>query len=1203
MTASPNGEARQADASPATSSLHIVGIGASSGGFVALQRLLGSLPPEPGFACVIVVHLSPEHESHMAELLQPHTAMPVQQVTSTVALEANHVYVIPPNANLDTIDTHLRLSELEKRRVERAPIDHFLRTLAATHGGTAIGVVLTGAGSDGSIGLRHIKECGGLTIAQDPHEAQFDSMPRSAIATGSVDQVLPLNRIGEAIRQFCNTRPQLPGEGEMSAQDRESLTQILGAVRKRTHQNFEVFRRGTLLKRLRRRMQLQQIMTMADYHRHLVQHPEEADALASEMHVTPTEFFAHEPLFEELEKHILPEILARKNREDNRLRIWSIGCATGEEAYSLGMLLAESSAQYPYLVQSQVFASDASEKLLNFGRQGLYPKEIATSVSPERLQRFFSEDAGFFHVKRDLRDRVLFATHDLFKDPPFAHIDLIICRTLLSDLQPEVRQGVLGLLHYALELDGFLLVGPGDEVNIPGLIEVETRSVRLFRKVALSSRNPRLPAYLNAFGPGGIRGAHSRPNATSPARAAAMSVYWSELESYVPPNVLINADNDVVYFSSNAAQYLRIPGGTLTHDLTRLFNEPLRSHLLEALGMLQQGAGGWNSPQLTVRTDHGPRQMILRLKQLQTGLTLVVMDDRHSAPQVEASAVDMLSPAPAEPRVESSAIETVEAEAHRIDAANEELRSVQEELANSREELQALSEELFTLEQENHRRVHELTQVSMDLHHLLAATGIATLFLDRDLLIVRSTPLLGELFGLRLSDVGRPVADLTLLARYEGLEADAREVLQNLQPLERELAGEQGRWYLGRLLPYRLESGRVEGVVLSLIDITERKRAEQALMSANRNKDQFLAVLAHELRNPLAPISAGVEILKTAPHDRALVARTSETMARQIKQLVRLVEDLLEVSRISGGKLQLRTAPLDLREVIQDAIAGAQASIEGAGHTIAVNLPAEAVCVNGDAARLVQVLSNLLNNAVRYTPRPGKLSVTAAREGTQVVISVKDTGVGISGDALESVFQMFYQGRDGTQRGAGLGIGLTLAQTLVEMHGGTISAHSEGEDQGSEFKIRLPLAVSVEQPTGKSVSPESNGASVPISHRILIVDDNVDAAETLCTLMKSLGQEAVYTASSAAQALQSAPELHPDIVLLDLMMPEMDGFELARRIRGESWGKELLLVALSGWGHEEHRRRTKAAGFDQHVTKPADIAAIRAVLRETRHQA
>ncbi|MBV8803722.1 MAG: response regulator, partial [Sinobacteraceae bacterium] len=352
---------------------------------------------------------------------------------------------------------------------------------------------------------------------------------------------------------------------------------------------------------------------------------------------------------------------------------------------------------------------------------------------------------------------------------------------------------------------------------------------------------------------------------------------------------------------------------------------------------------------------------------------------------------------------------------------------------------------------------------------------------------------------------------------------------------------------------------------------------------------------AHELRNPLAPISSGVEVLKRAPGDQRLVERMVGTMERQTKQLVRLVDDLLEVSRISGGKLQLRKSIIELNQVVQDAIASVKPSIESAGHTLNVYFTGQPATINGDAARLTQVLSNLLSNAVRYTPRAGVISVMSSREEGSAVLSVKDNGVGISPESLGRVFEMFYQAN--TRRpesGAGLGIGLTLAKSLVEMHGGTIAAESAGENLGSQFTIRLPLA---EQP--QAVEPRAvagDEQKVNGEHRILIVDDNVDAAETLSTLMKSLGEREVHTARSGEQALQAAPTLHPDIVLLDLMMPEMDGYEVARRMRSQPWGKNVLLVALSGLGQDDYRRRTQEAGFDLHVTKPADLETLKAVL-------
>ncbi|MBV8803906.1 MAG: PAS domain-containing protein, partial [Sinobacteraceae bacterium] len=761
---------------------YVVGIGASSGALPALQVLLSSLPLEPGFACVIVVHLSPEHESHMAQLLQPHSRMPVQQVTTTTALEPNRVYVIPPNANLDTIDTHLRLTRLEERRIERAPIDHFLRTLAATHDGTAIGVILTGAGSDGSIGLRRIKECGGLAIAQDPQEAAYDSMPRSAIATGMVDLILPLSRIADEILQFCQTQPQLPLPGANDAidvRDAAFVRQVLHELQNRADHDFNVYRAATLLRHLRRRMQLHHVVLFGAYLEILSHQPQEVEALTNDLVLTPTEFFRDSAVFLELERHIIPQIFARKNADRDRVRIWSIGCSTGEEAYSLAMLLLEERAHRGSHAQLQVFASDRSEKVLTVARDGLYPPEIATSVSSERLERFFTQQPGFYRVKRELRDTVLFASHNLFKDPPFGHIDLIVCQSLLSDLQPEVRLGLLHLFHYALEPEGVLLVGSDEDVNEPQLFAPLAQSARLLRKLGAREQLPALPSSMQPFGPAGIRGSF---RIEPPAMSDIAVLHRSAMEPYALASVLIDSDNNVAHLSSNAARYLYIPGGELTQDLTQLVREPIRASLLEGLRSVGERKRTWKSEPLSVPTEAGWCRLVLRVERVATTkLILVIFDDRESSslwPPGDAlntfttlqtglehlgarlqGLFDTAQEGSARPRAE-------------MQEASTELQAVLEELATSREELQAVNEELLLLDDENRRRLQELTQISNDLEHLLAATGIATLFLDEQLRIVRFTPAFGELLGLRATDVGRPVSDLTRLGLYAEFETD-----------------------------------------------------------------------------------------------------------------------------------------------------------------------------------------------------------------------------------------------------------------------------------------------------------------------------------------------------------------------------------------------------------------------------------------------
>jgi len=421
----------------------VVGIGASAGGLEALRTFFSRMPPAPGFACVVVVHLSPRHESHLVDMLQPYTQMQVSQVVTTTALEPNHVYVIPPNANLNSIDTHLRLSELEMSRAHRAPIDHFLRTLAVTHRETAIGVILSGAGSDGALGIRQIKEHRGLTLAQDPREAEYGSMPQSAIATGTVDLVLSVADMAEELVNYCATQPwvaQLGANDALSEQDAALLERILNEVRLRTGQEFAMYKHAAILARIKRRMRLRHVNSLEMYFRVLRARPEEPRALYEDLLLNVTEFFRDSDTVEQL----LHEIFARKEPGE-KVRIWAIGCSSGEEAYSLAMLLIEYAARHSDGRQLQVFASEISANVLQQARDGLYPQEIATAISQERLERFFVREDGHYRVRQELRDIVTFATHDLFKDPPYSHLDLIVCRSLLRDLQPPLRRGVVSL--------------------------------------------------------------------------------------------------------------------------------------------------------------------------------------------------------------------------------------------------------------------------------------------------------------------------------------------------------------------------------------------------------------------------------------------------------------------------------------------------------------------------------------------------------------------------------------------------------------------------------------------------------------------------------------------------------------------------------------------------------------------------------------
>ncbi|MBV8144768.1 MAG: response regulator [Gammaproteobacteria bacterium] len=1191
----------------ATPDFCVIGIGASAGGLEALRALFSRLPPAPGFACVVIVHLSPEHESHLVRMLQPYTQMPVRQVSKTTALEPNCVYVIPPNANLNSIDTHLRLSQLEGRRVKRAPIDHFLRTLADTHGERAVAVILSGAGSDGALGIRQIRDHGGLTIAQDPREAEFDGMPQAAIATGTIDLVLSLRDVADELLRYCATPPWVgqrgPG-GALAEDDAAQLERILGEIRLRTGQEFAMFRREMLLQRVRRRMRLRHVGSLQDYFAVLQSQTGEPRALYNDLLLNVTDFF-RDPQFYDTVERVLQEILARKDEREQRVRIWSIGCSTGEEAYSLAMLLMEQSAARSDEPLLQVFASELSADALQHAREGLYPQEIAASISQERLDRFFTYENGRYRVRRELRDMVTFANHDLFRDPPYSHLDLVVCRSLLRDLQAGMRRGVLNLFYYALEPHGLLLLDPRDEADLGDLYTRDASHPGLLRRNSGPHRVLQLPAGLKPFD----RASGERSGAPRGTESFdTPSIFRRAVEHYTPASVLVDSDNRVVHFSVNAARYVRLPGGELTLDILSLLPRGLARRLKIGLQEARREKRSWTSEPFVVLFDGRGRRVTLRIDRVNapahlSELLLVVFDDtdesRGLEPASDPTMLDQVLKLQTELETVHEQLAAMASVPQPRSATQEQrsdqLRAVIEELDGAREELQAVNEELISVNQENRSRIETLSQLSNDLQHLLEATGFATVLLDRELNIVRLTPLAAELLRLRESDLGRPLADLRHHLRYDRLIDDLRPVVEELSDLEVEVESDDGRWYLVRAQPYRTAQRGLEGAVLLFIDVTDRKRAELALRNADRRKEEFLAVLAHELRNPLAPIVAGLELLRKLPDDTALVQRVSATMARQTKQLVRLVDDLLEVVRINEDKLTLRIEPVVVAEVVRDALTALRPVMENFEHEVTLDLPEERLTVAGDAARLIQVFGNLLSNAARYTAPRGRILVRVWRDEERVRISVQDNGRGLSAQSLASVFEMFYQARDPGLTSTGLGIGLTLAKKLTEMHGGTITAESAGPTRGSTFTVELPLAGRDVVVPAQAALPE-DAAPVARGRRVLIVDDNEDAAETLCLLMKSLGTGDVRTASNGPEALATAAGLCPDVVLLDLGMPGMDGYELARRMRAESWGKEAYLVALTGWGQEQHRRRSQEAGFDRHLVKPADVDALRTVL-------
>ena len=825
---------------PEKGDFYVVGIGASAGGLAALRTLFSSMPPKPGYACVVVTHLSPEHESHLVELLQPYTQMPVQQVRRTVELQPNHVYVIPPNANLNTIDTHLRLSELEARRVERATVDHFLRTLAETHDGRSVAVILTGAGSDGSMGVRLVKESGGLTIAQDPDEAEFDSMPRSAITTGTVDLVLPLRQVPDEIARYCSTRPRLPARADdrasMVADDDLRINGIVFELQRHTRQDFSMYRRAPLLKRVRHRMQLRQIDSLGGYLDVLRADAEEARGLQNDVLLHVTEFFDDATLYQSLEQRVLPTLFAQ---QPGRVRVWSIGCSTGEEAYSLAMLLIEQSGRCKSAPEMQIFASDISDDALKRARQGLYPNEVATTVGKERLERFFMPESGHFRIRNDVRQRVIFASHDLFKDPPYSHLNVIVCRNLLHELRPEVRVALLNLFYYALEDGGVLVLGPKDDVDGSDLFVADDASARIFRRRA-GNRREKTVSWLK------LR-PFAQPLASDTGLLAGSKsndeLYRNAIERYAPPTVLIDSAGQVLRYSTAAHRYIRIPGGEFTNTLMRLLPADISTRLEQGLAVVARTSRAWASDEFGAEVDGVRRQLVLRIDPL--GMTgpedrlLVIFDERLPGATSQERAAAAIS---------GLDVEFERANAHLVQLLADtgqqkprpellqDLRFMLEQLDGSREELRTVNEELTALDAENRGRITALAQTSDDMRNILESSGVATLVLDERLRIMRFTESAAKLLRLTRQDVGRRLREVNQTLAYDDFEQEAERVVAHQTRVDRELPGDDGHLYLARMLPYRTAGRGVEGVVISFIDISDRKRAEAALRESDEQQ-------------------------------------------------------------------------------------------------------------------------------------------------------------------------------------------------------------------------------------------------------------------------------------------------------------------------------------------------------------------------------
>jgi len=1588
----------------------VAAIGASAGGQIALERIFATMPNDCGISFLVIMHLPSEGPSFLAGMLSRYTTMDVLTAEEGMALRPNKVYVIPAGRNLVVKQDRLHLEIPEQEQWVRHPIDRLFHSLSEQTGERTVAVVLSGTGSDGAQGAQKLKQAGGMVIAQDPGSAEYPGMPESVIDTGAADLVLPAEQIAAKIADISRGYCSLPSPICHVASLDENLATVIGLVKDETGHDFSAYKTNTVMRRIERRMMMNDVTGIEKYIALLRKNPQEAQALCQDILIGVTSFFRDPEAFDILRREVIPGLLANRVAAEP-LRVWHACCATGEEVYSMSMLIKECLDEHKLDTKVLIFATDIDELAIAQARAGRYDDAIEADVGEERLKTYFTRINNHqWQVTKALREMVVFAQQSLIKDPPFSRLDLLVCRNFLIYLNPDMQKRLIALFHHALKPGGVLFLGNSETVGRSSdLFATIDKKWKIFERLKGERRSDTLFPYpasvRRPFGAGRLP---RLPEILEPSLGAVAEKIL--MERYSPPCVVVDEKYEIVHISNRTGDVLEDPAGEPTKNVLHKAKETLRPALRAAIhkafaeqkqiefrGVKVVDSGGERAVNvivepLKVSLSAGKLAMIIfepavlpapsagadgadsmfsgeessrdmLVLQLEEQLRVTSDQLQATAEQLESSNEGYLS-----------ANEELMSINEEFQSANEELQSTNEELETSKEELQALNEELVTVNAELQDKVEELNQANSDMENLLTSSEIATLFLDRQLNIKGFTPAAAAIFNLIPADTKRPFRHFAGKIDWPTLVKDAETVLAGRPFAEREVAAlDSEHCYLKRIFPYRTTQGKIDGIVITLVDITERKRAEeasmllaaivessddaiiskdlngivrswnagaeqlfgysaaeaigkpvalfippelhaeeerilqrlaageridhyetvrvardgrkidvsmtvspikdsagkiigvskiardiserkrtekalrhsqrqneflakvietssqpfavvypdgrlglvnvafeyltgyfgdelrsvdwltmltppewrgieqhhleelqrtgqpvryekeylkkdgsrvpiellvhlatdaegkpeyyysfitditerknseqalrqqeerlrlalaaarmatwdwhvpsgdviwnemyyrmmgyepgqvqpsyqawisrvhpddvdsvqaniqrcmtegliytaefrtlwpdgtirwlqargefeydlnkqplrcygvmiditerkqveQALKDADRRKDEFLAMLAHELRNPLAPIRNAVEIQKRANMDPALITWCTDIIDRQVNHLTGLVDDLLDISRISRGLVELKKETLEIRDFIQPAVETNQPLIDIRRQEFSMTLPPEPVWVEGDRIRLAQIVSNLINNAAKYTEEGGRIGLSAELSGGDVRICVTDSGCGIDSANLSSLFDLFYQADRHLDRSqGGLGIGLSLVRSLVEKHGGDVRAFSAGQGQGSEFVIRLPRLV-LSKPATISTTELSAPALKKL--RILIVDDNRDIAESLALLLEIDGY-LVRTAYDSLTALDIARAERPDVILLDIGLPEMDGYSVAQALRRNHGLERTLLIALTGYGQADDRKKSHAAGFDAHLVKPVNIETLRKLL-------
>ena len=1304
----------------------IVGIGASAGGVEALESLFAAMPDDTGFAFVVIQHLSPDFESLMPQILGRRTSMKVQRIETGVVPQANHVYVLP-NGKSAKIEDGVLVAYPREPAKQHNTIDTFFKSLAQGFGELSVGIVLSGTGADGAMGIREVHDCGGLVIVQNERTSKFAGMPRAAIATGVADVIVPTEEMPEVLLRYKEMEPAPDGSRRQSifAETVGAESRIYQLLHKSFGINFDLYKKRMFGRRLSRRIELSKAGDVESYLKRVESDPAELHQLYQDLLIGVTEFFRDPDAFMEMQTRVMPALIesAISSRE---FRVWVSPCATGEEAYSIAILIDELKRQRGYEVDVKIFATDVNVDCIEQASTGVFSDARLSHVSEKRKATYFLKQNNGYQVIPRLRRQIVFATHDLLQDAPFTKLDLVCCRNLLIYFNTEAKKKALSLFNFSLKSSGVLFLGPSETVSdLDSAYSPINENWRIYRKASTVKFSEVDLAYGKSV---------RKPSVAIPSRREDLlekeisAAYDELLTEFMPSSILIDGDNNLMHVFGDAFGYLQFKEGRPSNDLLELL--PPGFHVAVESGLkrvkienrtvvypgLKAEESGEQSCKVTVRvveTKYTPKYLVT----IEPEDPLLEIGDSDSATVPEKIARHKNKVLEEELRETRESLHdsilSLKSTNEEMQSTNEELIAANEELQSTNEELHSVNEELYTVNAEHQRKITALTEMTDDMDNLLDSLQVDTIFLDRSLAVRKFTLGIANTFKLLPQDVGRNFESFNHELKYDDLIGSIESVLETEKVRDEEVEDNNGNWYLMRLLPYS-SRGKVDGVLLTLIDITRIKETEQLLIELSeivqasddaifrvsatgeirtwnrgaqelfllspelaigkniatlgldersesmlgdalmqiqhdskidhveilvtrrngdeipvestispiyspdgnldgasvvlrditaqkkaelqmrdevKRRDHFLAVLSHELRNPAAAIANSLAVIQRGDVAAETHEQAIDIIQRQSVQLGRMLDDLLHVARVTHDKFSLQLEVIDITATAKQVVECIEHRIKAKNQRLVFDFPEEPLLASVDEARIIQAQTNLLINANKYTGENGVILYAIRQDGDRIVVEIKDDGEGMSEELIERIFEVFVQAEQDLDRSSGgMGLGLPLVKMIAAAHGGTIEASSLGIGFGSTFRLSLPVSREVIAAL-PGQGDQSNRPSVQLAGtKLLLIEDNAGAREMLSEYLQ-LERLNVETAENGLAGVQKFDEFQPSICVVDIGLPDMDGFEVARHIN-RSNHRPQLLVALTGYGQETDRKNVMAAGFDLHLVKPVDPAAL-----------